>query len=253
MTQVLQHSESHVQSIAKSPTMIIKHPEGGPIKTPTESGQGQPLPKDNQRPSIDGPDRRPTVNKRKAPPPITPSIIKAAGLPPSLATNAKPQLPLSATSPTRSDQAPREAQGNLNSQNKMTSVQEIYEASPRQHGRQSDGNVDGLGGLGATSPLVGLPTSSSNAPSNITEEAFHPMRSLTLQNLALSESTENVVRHADDVSSKQAHDHREVASQPSTAVATSPSGPLAYMTDSTKIRWDKGMAEIAKQLKEQDG
>jgi hypothetical protein len=59
-----------------------------------------------------------------------------------------------------------------------------------------------------------------------------------------------MVMHAEDMPEQQ--EDSGDALQPPKPVAASPSGPLSYMTDSTKVRWDNGMAEIARQLKEQN-
>lgn len=240
----LRQSET-MPGIPNSDTIIITS-AGSSSKESTEAkrlSEGQ-----QARQSFDGPGRKPTVNKRKAPPPITPSIIKDAGLPSSLATNARQNLPLSPNSPPSPAQGLRDTPVRLKAkrQSKVPVVQEGNEPSHVQHDQLGNSTIDGLGGLNGLSPLEGFLAVHQNEVTSPNEQSAGPARSATLNNLALSESMENVVRRADDIS------RQDDTLPPPKLVTASTSGPLAYMTDSTKIRWDNGMAEIAKQLKEQN-
>lgn len=251
--------QSDTSPLSPSNTIIITDPanETTAASRSTRPSQDQSHP----RQSLDGPHRKPTVNKRKAPPPVTPSIIKAAGLPPSLAYSNTRNQPLSLSSPAKNVQALRSTPVKLKVKRHSKSPGDevhpaagqssVEAASPAQ-------DIDGLGTLppGPYDSLAGPVTpalSSGLSPPRVDR----PTRSTTLQNLALSESMENIAKHGGDlptaerdrIPNEDAADTSLVAPKP---IITSPSGPLAYMTDSTKIRWDNGMAEIARQLKQQD-
>lgn len=244
--QALRQPVSSQSALPTTETMFIRNPSED--QKDVERTERSRLSEDESRHSLDQPSRRPTINKRKAPPPITPSIIKAAGLPPSLATKTT-ALPFSPSSPAKTLQGLRATPVKLKAK-RQSKVPIVPEANP--HDRTE---LDGLGGLSGGNPLDGL--SSVPEVDKLTTAATEllaspspaPTRSTTLQNLALSESMENVVKHAEDMSSPG--DNANEILQPPRSVGASPSGPLAYMTDSTKIRWNNGMAEIAMQLKQQ--
>lgn len=259
--------QSSGTELPSSATMIISMPSIAERKEDTST----PRPSQDQQPtrqSLDLPDRKPTVNKRKAPPPITQSIIKAAGLPPSLATSAPP-LPLSPASPSTKNVVQALRGGTpvklkVKRQSKSPVPADLLEDSAAADNDEAappgQNGIDGLEGLPALGGIDDLDSpvlATSLSPSNASGSQSHsgPVRSTTLQNSALSESMKDVYKQAietSDLDDSEPHDLTAPPREPVDPMKPSPSGPLAYMTDSTKIRWDNGMAEIARQLKEQD-
>ncbi|KAK9893741.1 hypothetical protein P389DRAFT_212877 [Cystobasidium minutum MCA 4210] len=248
---------SSTTPLSPSETIIISNTPPGATETTAESIQ--PQDQSQARQSLDGPNRKPTVNKRKAPPPVTPSIIKAAGLPPSLAATNAGNLPLSPLSPSANAQALRSTPVKLKAKRQSrpsptdhneTGLLALVVGDNGSPGKQG---IDGLGLLDTPSTMDGLPAPPPTAAAP-PSPAASPARSATLQNLALSESMENVAKHRSETIEVEVHntDDKTATLQPAQTVTASPSGPLAYMTDSTKIRWNNGMAEIARQLKQQD-
>jgi hypothetical protein len=210
---------------------------------------------DSSRQSIESISTKPNavvVNKRKAPPPITPSIIKAAGLPPSLGTNARLN-----TSPTKNGllaptYGPRTSPPKNGVQRTSNDFAGVNDGP---HGIAPGASFERKGGLGDLfTPMDGLP-GSSGAPDHAAINSLAPRnqgppRSTTLQDLALSESMENVAKHALGQSTTSTASHSNTPTGMPAQVRMSPSGPLDYMTDSTKIKWNNGMEQIAKQLRE---
>lgn len=256
VTKALRQSDT--SPLSPSNTIIISNPatETTDASPSTRPSQDQSHP----RPSLDGPHRKPTVNKRKAPPPVTPSIIKAAGLPPSLAFSNTRNQPLSLSSPTRNAQALRSTPVKLKVKRQSKSpVDEVHPATGNSSAEAAQAqDINGLGSL-PPSTYDNLTTLVTPAqPSSLSPPRVDgPTRSTTLQNLALSESMENIAKHGGDLPTAEKdgiplEDAADISLVTPKPIMTSPSGPLAYMTDSTKIRWDNGMAEIARQLKQQD-
>lgn len=207
--------------------------------------------------------------KRKAPPPVTQSIIKAAGLPMVQSAAAVPSLP-SATIAAR--QNLRQPRANVEVQTVRPDDAGDIRAMPvRTSAAVSNTDMDRLealsvGQVPATNSSIqrsaigdierllrpnldGLPSSSADAASlpsapGAPMPAYVPpvngvVRSSTYQDLAISPSMENVLSAAVTVEGTGEQQPQE--KRP---------GPLEYMTDTTKAKWDGQMEDIARQLRE---
>lgn len=203
--------------------------------------------------------------KRKAPPPVTQSIIKAAGLPAVQSTGAIPPVPDAAVV----DRArARQPQAIVEEDRTADTSREPGLPSESEGGLTLPTTTDGL--LPATNSFIqrtaisdierllvpgpdDLPTSSADtdylAPAlGAPMPAYVPpasgaVRSTTYQNLAISPSMENVLGAAVTVGG----DEQKLEEEPAKEKRT---GPLEYMTDTTKAKWDGQMEEIARQLRE---
>ena len=255
------HPDAHVRGQAnKENTAVPITTEPAHQPTPIEQAkaEGGPL-------SAPG-----AVGRRKAPPPITPSIIKAAGLPEGSATFPAGATVVPRTAKRRSTLASVPA-SNYTQPRTSLDVPVAQDASlPPSSSTIQRGAISDIERL-LDAPLDGLPAAAcSEAASPEEPTTAHtnglpgvPMpppipdepstsrtgtvRSTTLQNLALSPSMEDMVSQAVIVE-PAAPDESHMA-QPR---AAEPAGPLMYMTDSTKAKWDGKMEDIAQQLRDVD-
>lgn len=246
---------------------VITEPASQPPPIEQAKAEGGPVP-------AAGP-----VGRRKAPPPITPSIIKAAGLPEGSATPPAGATIVPRTANRRSTlgllaPSSENATGPIQTR---TSLDVPGASCPQDPSLPPSNSTIQRGAISdierlLDAPLDGLPAPSSldaasteqsiSAPKStglpgvpmpppIPDEPFTSrtgtVRSTTLQNLALSPSMEDMVSQAVIVEpAAQAEGH--VAQ----AQAAEPTGPLMYMTDSTKAKWDGKMEDIAQQLRDVD-
>lgn len=165
----------------------------------------------------------PTANgRRKAPPPITPSLIKATGLPATTLT-----VPVSYGLVTNKDRK------------RKSPLQESVLAA-------TGDDVDGL-------------------PQADESNILSPPRAMaegdTLKALQLSPSMKDLLKRSSSLLDDETGQSTAVepVSVPSGSADDAPlqppsmpviaSGPLNYMTDSARMKWNGSMAEIAKQLR----
>lgn len=188
--------------------------------------------------------------KRKAPPPVTPSIIKAAGHEYTRSLSTKNQGHPNVPGSRDQSVQPRETESQAPQSGRPDSLDKVL-------GTVAADGVSLSASAEALAPTVIITvTPKAQKGEEISSMSALPTYDKDQSSLEHQPPSEgyNAGSTAEKTASPTVHGDRGLngtSHQPGAASLAKTTGPLEYMTASTKAKWDGEMEEIAKQLREE--